>query len=89
MRKIIYAKWLDHTSDVDMEWAGIADISSLEPAVIETIGFLIEENEMYITIGMSITTIDNEDSVSGRYTIIKGNIIEYMELQGEVEKDSG
>ena len=80
MRKIVYVKWLDHTSDVSMEWLNIAETASLEPAIIETVGFMLEDNVMYVTLGMSLET----DSVSGRYTILKSDIVEMNEL-GELD----
>lgn len=73
---VIYVAWLDSGFSLLADrWQDIDDVKELhkELGLMETVGFLIEENDEYITLAQTIN--ENQNQVRGGYIILKKNIV--------------
>lgn len=75
-RPIVYVKWEDHWSE-DQSWTHIKKLRKKHDKNpiyhIETVGFLLNENEDSIMVGLSIAS---DEMVDGNIVVLKKNIIE-------------
>ena len=75
--KIVKVKWMDSTSQSG-GWTD-EDPKDMEPMKLMTVGFLLFEDEQRIVISHSIA--DNTDMRYAMFTIPKGMIYEYSEVE--------
>jgi len=70
-------QWVDSRA-TDNTWESKENIERLKPALCESVGFLLEDNDVdnFITIASTIS----QDQVLFRLTIPKGCILEMTEL---------
>lgn len=78
---IIYVRWEDHWSE-DQAWQPIKRLRKKHDKtkfyVIETVGFLLNENDASILIGLSVAS---DNMIDGNIAILKKNIIERRNLE--------
>ncbi len=73
--KLVLIKWLD-SKGVTSDWEFLEDIKPLKPSVCISVGFLIDNNEKYKTLAMTVS----KDQVFGRITIPACSIVKVKEL---------
>ena len=66
MCEVHYVQWIDSAS-LTSPWSSPQDIADLEPAIVHTVGFLINETNDFITLVSSVT----DDAAGGDVTIPK------------------
>lgn len=69
--KIVRIAWSD-SKGITPEWEIKEDMGQLRPACVDSVGFLLEDRDDYVTIAQS----DTDDQVLGRLTIPRGCIKE-------------
>lgn len=77
--KKFYVKWIDSGYSIRSDvWQTQEEVESLlnELKEVETIGFLVSDNEDWIILAQSV----NMDMIRGGYLIYKRNILEKKEL---------
>ncbi len=62
-------EWID-SKGVTSSWEYLDEVAPLEPSVVNSIGYLLEDNKDYKTLVQSVSA----DQVLGRLTIPAGNI---------------
>lgn len=80
--ELVYVVWSDSGYSLLADrWQDIEEVKRLKDEItpIETVGFLIDETDDYITLGQSIAR--SENSVRGGYIILKKNIIARYDIQ--------
>ena len=80
--ELVYVMWKDSGFSLLADrWQDIDEVKSLKDEIkpIETVGFLLDETDDYITLGQSIAR--SENSVRGGYIILKKNIIARYDIQ--------
>lgn len=80
--ELVYVVWSDSGYSLLADrWQDIEEVKSLKDEIkpIETVGFLLDETDDYITLGQSIAR--SENSVRGGYIILKKNIIARYDIQ--------
>jgi len=73
--KLVYVQWLDAIND-DGDWVSKKHVEKLPPVKCETVGWVIDEDDSYITLVQTIS----EEQMAGRFTILKGMITNRKEL---------
>ena len=78
IRKKVEIEWMD-SKGVTAEWEDLDEIEPLEPCLVYSVGYLLEDNEDYKTITQSLTT----EQVLGRLTIPAKSIkkVSYLGLK--------
>jgi len=74
-KKLVLVKWLD-SKGLTSEWEQWDEIEPLMPSVCISVGFLIDNNEKYKTLAMTIS----KGQVFGRITIPACSIVKFKEL---------
>jgi hypothetical protein len=78
---IIYVRWEDHWSE-DQAWTHAKKLRKKHDKekvyIIETVGFLLNENKVSIMVALSIAS---DDMVDGNIVILKKNILERKGLE--------
>ena len=64
--EVTYIQWIDSASYA-VPWSSPQDIAELEPVVIHTVGFVVNETDEFITLVSSLT----DDAAGGDVTIPK------------------
>ena len=64
--EVLYIQWIDSAS-LTSPWSSPQDIADLEPAIVHTVGFLVNETNDFITLVSSVT----DDAAGGDVTIPK------------------
>lgn len=82
-RQIVEITWID-SHGVTGEWEHIEDLKPLNALVCYSIGYILEENETYITITQSVS----EEQVLGRMTIPQDAIMSILVNPELVERES-
>lgn len=80
--ELVYVLWSDSGYSLLADrWQNIEEVKKLKDEIkpIETVGFLIDETEDYITLGQSVAR--SEKSVRGGYIILKKNIIKRFDIK--------
>lgn len=71
---LVYIQWEDHWSE-DQAWTHIKKLKKKHKKnsayIIETVGFLLSENDVSIMVGLSVAS---DDMVDGNIVILKKNI---------------
>jgi hypothetical protein len=68
--KYVRCVFYDHCSDMHMEWR--PELEPLKPKLVGTGGWLIDDQDTYITLAMAI---DEDGMIMGKFTILKVNIV--------------
>ena len=71
--------WTDSTSG-KIEWEYLSDLDKLPTSKCRTIGYVLEDNKKYITLGFSM----GGKQVCGRMTIPRHAIITVRKLRNEI-----
>jgi len=80
--ELVIVKWIDIQS-ASSHWQSPEDCKELRPADCATIGWILEENETYITLASDISiqvSQGNEEGYGGVICIPKGCITETVRL---------
>lgn len=72
----ILIKWLD-SKEVINHWEHLDELEALEPAICESIGYIIENNNKFITIAQTIS----DSQILGRMTIPHCAIIKKQKVK--------
>lgn len=79
-KPVVYIKWEDHWSE-DQAWTHIKKLRKKHDKekvyIIETVGFLINENDVSVMVGLSVAS---DEMVDGNIVILKKNILERNEV---------
>lgn len=78
MRKLEHIQWLDHCSENADEWTPLARVQRIEPSMIDTVGYVIEEVDNHIVVAQSIS---DDDMVLGNVCILKSDIVQRRPLR--------
>lgn len=84
--KIVEIKWLDHASYYENTWRSHEELLDLDPPLVSTVGFLIEERENAYIVAGTMGKLDNplEDrNFGGEMCILKGTVEEMRVLVDE------
>lgn len=73
-QKTIYVKWVDSSEAIG--WNKIEDCTLLEPLVVETIGFLLYENDKVLVVTGHVS---DDGDACGAMTIPKVSILKQVE----------
>ena len=77
MTDLILVEWLDHCSWSGGPWSTLKDLKDLKPQVITSVGYLVVEEETYITIASTV----GDDMYSGDTCILKSCITKRRKLK--------
>ena len=74
--KVVIVKWIDSAEYEDADWKSEQDLKDLRPMIIKTVGMLVNQDDVYITIASSINNsdIDSEAQYGGLISIPKSAI---------------
>lgn len=75
--KIVKIKWID-SSTAPTGWEYRDELSSLNPAICETVGYVTEKTKQYVTICSTVS----EAQILGRITIPRKSILKINKLRG-------
>lgn len=85
--QMVYVVWRDSGfSLIADKWQDIEEVKNLskEIGLIETVGFVIDENENYLTLAQ---TVDGEQNqIRGGYIILRQNIVYIKTIMHKGEK---
>lgn len=80
-KSIVYIKWEDHWSE-DQAWTHHKKLAKKHDKekvyIIETVGFLLNENDVSIMVGLSYAS---DGMVDGNIVILKKNIVDRQVLR--------
>lgn len=76
MQKMVLISWVDSGGN-DLIWEFKNERESLEPHKCETVGFVVEEHEKYITVAQS----QNADQWGRQFCIPRAAVTEINELK--------
>ncbi len=74
-----YVSWYDHCTYSESSWRDMEEVRELKPLLVNTLGYLISEDELSITLLSSLQ--DDQDKGLGEFVILKGTIKERFELK--------
>jgi len=74
----VLVTWVDITS-CDAAWMSLEEAAEYAPSPIQTVGWIVEENEDYIVLIGSYST-EEDDRVCGSVCAIPRSVIESMEV---------
>ena len=79
--KRVVVRWLDIVGD-DGGWLTLAEAKEYRPSLVETHGWILEENESYILVAstLSIGGSGDEDTVGGVHAIPRGVLVAVKEM---------
>lgn len=74
--KVIVVEWIDSAEYDDADWKSEQELKDLKPMVIKTVGMLVNQDDVYITIASSINNSDrtSEAQYGGLISIPKSAI---------------
>ena len=56
--KVVIVKWIDSAEYEDADWKSEQDLKDLRPMIIKSVGMLVNQDDVYITIASSINNSD-------------------------------
>jgi len=58
--KIVCVEWIDSAEYEDAEWKSEEEVKELKPMLVKSVGILVNEDNIYITLASSINNADNK-----------------------------
>jgi hypothetical protein len=84
---VIYVEWIDSSEYDDASWKSEKEVKELTPMRIKSCGFLVNEDDIYLTLSGSINNYDKECEAQygGLLSIPKCAILKQLTLHREEE----
>ena len=77
-KKIFCVRWWDHTGIT--AWQSESSVAKEQPALCETIGFLIHEDDLSLKLADTVILNDTEETVGGVALILKDAIVKQDQI---------
>ena len=74
--KVVIVEWIDSAEYEDADWKSEQELKDLRPMIIKTVGMLVNQDDVYVTIASSINNSDisSEAQYGGLISIPKSAI---------------